>query len=645
MGTSHATRGLLLIVLAVVALAAAPASGARPGSVERFSFGTPRGQYVPGEVIVGFRAHASRADVARVHGRVPARVAQRFTGLRMQLLKLERGTSVQEAIRRYQQDPAVAFAEPNYIRHVNANLFTDLWGVNNTGQLHPVANSVDLHAEADHAGTNDTDIDAPEAWATPQQGNGTIVAVIDTGVDITHPDLVNQIWENPGESPNAEPSCAPNCDTDGVDTDDNGFVDDVHGYDFAEDDGDTLLDTNPHFPGFEHGTHVAGIIAGDNDNDGIVGVCPGCKIMVLKIARDSDGLLLESAELAALAYAKSMGVVKIANMSFGGPDWLNAEREAIRTSGLLAVVSAGNDALDNDMFLAANAVPGAPNPDVFSPSYPASFTLNNILAVGASNDEDRNGYSTECFAVFGSRAECAFTNWGHDSVDLAAPGVDVESSVPGGWETFDGTSMAAPHVAGAAGLVLSQNPTYTVAQLKNALMRSVDKPASLRTIYIPSYVDGKAHAPSGSFSRTTGRVNANTALTVEPSNATPLTDGNINGAKGMSTSSVTGSVAWPADINDVRKKRLSKGHRYRVTLVVPAGEDYDLFVWKPGTKEIWQIPGGTNLGRLAGASVKPFNGADEVVTFKAGSTGAFYFHVSAWLFKSGGYKLTVKRLS
>jgi subtilisin family serine protease len=630
MGTSHATRGLLLIALAVAALAAAPGSGARPGSVERFSFGQPRGQYVPGEVIVGFRAHASRADVARVHGRVPARVAQRFTGLRMQLLKLKRGVSVQEAIRRYQQDPAVAFAEPNYIRHVNANLFTHLWGLNNTGQTHPVADS-DLDGfESTGSGTPDADIDALEARLA-QPGDGKVVAVIDTGVDITHPDLATQLWTNPVDST-----------VNGVDEDHNGLTDDIHGYDFAEDDGDTLLDTNPHFLGFDHGTHVAGIIAGDNDNDGIVGVCPGCKIMVLKIARDSDGLLLESAELAAINYAK-LNHVKIANMSFGGPDWLNAEREAIRTSGLLAVVSAGNDALDNDMFLEADVV-GGPAADIFSPSYPASFTLPNILAVGASNDEDRNGYSTECFAVFGSRAECAFTSWGHDSVDLAAPGVDVESSVPGGWETFDGTSMAAPHVAGVAGLVLSEHDTYTVAELKNALMHSVDKPASLRTIYIPSYVDGKAHAPSGLFSRTAGRINANDALTAGITNATLLTDGNINGAKGMSTSSVTGSVSWPADINDVRKKRLSKGHRYRVTLVVPATKDYDLFVWKPRTKEIWQIPGG-NLGRLAGASVKPFNGADEVVTFKAGSTGAFYFHVSAWLFKSGSYKLTVKRLS
>jgi subtilisin family serine protease len=538
---------------------------------------------------------------------------------------------VQEAIRRYQQDPAVAFAEPNYLRSVHADLFADLWGLNNTGQSHPISDTAQGNSTTSHAGTLDADIDALEAQIT-QPGDGKAVAVIDTGVDVTHPDLATQLWTNPVDST-----------VNGVDEDLNDLTDDVHGWDFAENDNG-LIDTGSHFVNWDHGTHVAGIIAGDDDADGIVGVCPGCKIMVLKIA-DNSGMLPESAELAAIAYAKSMDV-KIANMSFGGPDWLNAEREAIRTSGLLAVVSAGNNALDNDMFLGADVDPNIPGQDAFSPSYPASFNLTNIIAVGASNDEDRNGYSTECFAVFSSRAECAFTNWGHDSVDLAAPGVDVESSVPGGWETFDGTSMSAPHVAGVAGLVLSQNPTYTVAQLKNALMRSVDKPASLRTIYIPSYVDGTntPHAKAGSFSRTAGRINANTALTAGTTNATPLTDGNLNGAKGMSSSSVTGSVSWPADINDVRKRRLFKGHRYRVTLVVPATKDYDLFVWKPGTKEIWQIPGGTNFSRLAGFSVNG-NGADEVVTFKAGSTGTYYFHVSAWLFKSGSYKLTLRKLA
>jgi subtilisin family serine protease len=553
----------------------------------------------------------------------------------MQLLKLRPGTSVQGAIRTYEQDPAIAFAEPNYLRRPEADFFTDLWGLNNTGQLHDVVNDPFIPGNpSDHGGTNNADIDAPEAWGT-QAGNGTVVAVIDTGVDVSHPDLSGQLWQNPGETCI---TCLPT-----VDDDDNGLVDDVNGWDFAEDDN-TLLATPPQFDGYEHGTHVAGTIAGDDDDDGVVGVCPGCKIMVLKIARDSDGQLLDSAEFAALAYAEANGV-KIANMSFGGPDWANAEREAIRTSGLLAVVSAGNDALDNDMFLNADADDDGEF-DTFSPSYPASFDLPNILAVGASNDEDRNAYSTECFEFVGSRAECAFTNWGHDSVDLVAPGVDVKSSVPGGtWETADGTSMAAPHVSGTAGLVLSEHPEYTVAQLKNALMLSVDQPDSLKTIYMPSYVDGVApRAKAGTFSRTGGRINANTALTAGTTNATPASDGNLNGAKAMSRASVTGSVSWPADINDVRKRKLYRGHRYRVTLVVPAGKDYDLFVWKPGTKEIWQIPGGTNLSRLAGLSVHG-NGVDEVATFRARSTGTYYFHVSAWLFKSGSYRLTLKRIS
>jgi subtilisin family serine protease len=624
MRISHATRGLLFSVLALCALAGAAGTAAKPSTVQRAVSAKARGEYVPGQVILGFRRQASRADFARVHGRVPAHVTKRFGNLRMEVVKLGKGVSVQQAIRRYERDPSVAFAEPNYVRHVNADLTNDLWGLNNTGQPHPVANG-----GGTTVGASGADINVPEAWATTKGSAQTVIAVIDTGVDVTHPDLASQLWTNPDDPAN------------GVDDDGNGKVDDVNGWDFANNNA-TLLSPN-HWEGWDHGTHVSGTIAGNDDNDGVVGVCPGCKIMVLKIARDSDGQLVASAEIAALAYAKAHGV-KIANMSFGGAGWTNSEREAIRMSELLAVVSAGNDALDNDMFLNADRDSDGTF-DTFSPLYPASFTLGNVLAVGAMNDHNENGYSTDCYLNFiASKPECAFTNWGHDSVDLAAPGVDIESSVPGSYATYEGTSMAAPHVAGTAGLVLSQHPAYTVAQLKNAIMRSVDKPTNLRTLYIPSYVAGRPLKKTGAFSRTTGRVNANRALTAGTSNATPLTDGNINGAKSLSGSSVTGRVSWPGDINDVKKKKLRKGHVYRITLVVPSGKDYDLYVWKPGTKEIWQIPNGTNFGRLAGASTRPRNGADEVTTFKAGSTGMYYIHVSAWLFKSGSYKLTVKKL-
>jgi subtilisin family serine protease len=622
MRISHATRGLLFVVVSIGVLVGASSTAAKPIAVERAINVKARGEYVPGQVILGFRRQASRADFARVHGRVPARVTQRFGNLRMEVVKLGRGVSVQQAIRRYERDPAVAFAEPNYIRHVNADLTSELWGLNNTGQLHPVSNG-----GGTTIGASGADINAPDAWLTTKGSAQTVIAVIDTGVDVTHADLASQLWTNPLEAAGIP----------GFDDDGNNKVDDINGWDFSgAAPGDNTLISPNHWEGWDHGTHVSGTIAGDDDNDGVVGVCPGCKIMVLKIARDSDGRLVASAEIAALSYAKAHGA-KIANMSFGGPGWTNAEREAIRTSGLLAVVSAGNDALDNDMFLAAD-IGGSSAADVFSPSYPASFTLSNIFAVGAMNDHNENGYSTDCFLnVVPSKAQCAFTDWGHDSVDLAAPGVDVESSVPGGYATHDGTSMAAPHVAGTAGLVLSQHPTYTVAQLKNAVMRSVDKPTNLRTLYIPSYVGGKPLKKTGAFSRTTGRVNAFKALTAGTSNATPLTDGNINGAKSFSGSSVTGAVSWPADINDVKKRKLSKGHFYRITLAVPTGKDYDLYVWKPGTKEIWQ-PNKLARGSAHGGSV------DEVVQFTAGSTGVYYIHVSAWLFKSGSYKLTVKKL-
>jgi subtilisin family serine protease len=482
-------------------------------------------------------------------------------------------------------------------------------------------------------GSSDADIDAAEAWDT-QLGSGTPIAIIDTGADVDHPDLAGQLWTNPGES-------CPGCDTNGLDDDGNGLVDDVHGWDFADDDG-TLLSANA-FVGYDHGTHVAGTAAGALDNTtGVVGVCPGCKIMVLKIARDSDGAMPTSAAIAAVDYAKAHGV-RIANMSYGGPAWSNAERESIRTSGLLAVVAAGNDSLDNDMALGAD-FDGDGSADILSPSYPAAYTLPNILTVGASNDEDKNAYSTECNAVLSSKPKCAFTNWGHDSVDLSAPGVDITSSVPGAaWETWDGTSMAAPHVAGAAGLVLSQNPTFTNADLKNALMNSTDRPTGLDTMYI-AFAPGIT-GPSGTiaigtgntFTRTSGRVNALNALTGSTANATPTTDGNVNGAAGMSKAQVSGSIAWPIDVNDVRKKKLYKGRTYRVTLIVPPGSDSDLYVWKPGTKEIWQF---AKLQR-ASATV---GSADEVVKFKAGSTGVYYLHVMAWVQEDGNYTLKIARV-
>lgn len=620
------------LILATSLLVFAPAaSGAGDSSPTRgfqahLELAKAPAQYVPGQLIVGFRATAERGAMSRAHIRVGARVSRRFPAFRMQLVKLPRGLAVRDAVREYQRDPAVSFAEPNYLRYPTSvptdALFSDLWGLNNTGQLHPVSD-VDGDATATpQSGTTDADIDAPEAWDV-QQGGGPPVAVIDSGFDFSHLDLSTQAWTNPDETP-----------SDGINDDGNLYVDDIHGWDFVNGDNDPTDD-------FGHGTHVAGTIAAALDNTtGVVGVCPGCKIMVLK-AIDSDGAMSTSTEIAALAYAKAKGA-KIANMSFGGPNWSMAEREAIRTSGLLAVVAAGNDSLDNDMALASD-LDGDGLWDIASPSYPAAYTLPNILSVGATNPHDENAYFTECHLTYGvSKPLCAFTNWGHDSVDVSAPGTDITSTVPGGsWNAEDGTSMAAPHAAGVAALVLAQNPLFTVAQLKNAVMRSVDRPALLTRMYFnaaPGLTGVAGTTRTGSFTRTVGRVNALTALTASSANATSLTDGNVDGAKTMSTANVFGTVAWPGDVNDVRKRKLTRGRTYRFTLVVPAGKDYDLYVWKPGAKEVWQPNKFRRGSAHAGA-------ADEVVKFRARSTGVYYIQVSTWLFKSGRYTLKFARLA
>jgi subtilisin family serine protease len=623
--------------MTTVLFVAVPLAAGADRVAERFT-GRPAStsRYVPGEVLIGFRAGSSRAALARAHGRVPARVAARFPGLRLELVKLAPGVAVRSAIRRYERDPAVAFAEPNYLRHLTADpldsLFTQQWDLKNTGQSHAVADVDGDDTANPHMGLAGADIKATDAWPT-EMGSNQVVAVIDTGVDVTHPDLDGQLWTNPLDST-----------VNGVDEDHNNKTDDVHGWHFTQTgNGDANLLPAP-FEGYEHGTHVAGTIAAElNDsgtNDGIVGVCPECKIMVLRIATNSGDLPL-SAEIKALNYAKAEGA-KIANMSLGGPDWSNSEREAIRLSGMLVVVAAGNENLDSDM-----AVDIDGDGRVDSPSYPAAYTLPNVLSVAASNDQDRYGYSTECFELVGLRPPCAFTNWGHDSVDVAAPGTDITSTFPGSdWHTWDGTSMAAPHVAGVAGLVLAKHPSYTPVLVKNAIMNSVDKPTTLHTMFIApisGLTGSNGTARAGAFTRTSGRVNAAAAIDKTTANATPRTDGNIDGAPRMRRARVSGSVAWPADINDVRKRRLFAGHTYRVKLVVPVGKDYDLFVWKPGTKEIWQSVS-QSLARLRAYSAHG-GSVDEVVTFKAKTTGTYYIHVSAWFFKSGKYTLSIRRLS
>jgi subtilisin family serine protease len=326
------------------------------------------------------------------------------------------------------------------------------------------------------------------------------------------------------------------------------------------------------------------------------------------------------------------------NGSYGGPIWSKAERAALKTAGQtsLFVFAAGNNALDNDVWACrGTSIAGC------SPSYPASYTLNSILSVAASNDTDHYGYHSGC----GTPQACVFSNWGRTSVDVAAPGVDIISTRPGdAYFTIDGTSMAAPHVSGAAGLVESANPTHTPVDLKNAIMNSVANPAALDL-----YVGGLGFTTpiEGDFTVTQGRIDVNAALSAPISNATPTTDDVPSGANGIRKSK-QGSLAFPADQNDFYRKRLYKGVKYKVTLTVPGGANFDVVLWRSGVTETWSLTAqcygfAGEPCPIANAGFKTGLGADEAFTFKPGKGGTFYVHVSS-AFDDGNYTVKIVKV-
>jgi subtilisin family serine protease len=271
------------------------------------------------------------------------------------------------------------------------------------------------------------EIQAPTAWDTTN-GAGVVVAVVDSGVDYTHQDLDANIWTNPGEIPG-----------DGLDNDGNGLVDDVRGWDFVGTSYTSPAPDNDPMDAVGHGTHVAGIIAAEGNNMlGVIGVAYGARVMVLR-GLDNGGTGLESTLAPAIMYATDKGA-DVINASWGGLGVSTVLQNAIdyaHSHGVVFVAAAGNDNVDASLFYPANA--------------PRAIT------VSACN---QNG-STTTFSNFGNR------------VDVAAPGVGILSLAPSnGFATFDGTSMAAPHVSGTVALIISQHPTFTVEQIRQALRTS-----------------------------------------------------------------------------------------------------------------------------------------------------------------------------
>lgn len=630
----------------------AAGSSAAPQGVRKGVLSQP--DFVPGELLVRFRPGISKSIRRGLHARLGATIVRTISRFGVEHVRLPHGQALDHAFQAYASDPSVALVEPNFRRRLlapNDTHFAQLWGHSNSGQTHGLSDCLAIPClpppVISGAGTVDADADVLEAHESLGQlgSSGVVIGVLDSGLDISHPDLDNSLWVNAAESTGVA----------GVDDDLNGYTDDVNGCNFSSRNCSVLLDppTPPFYPE-SHGTHVAGIVAAErNNSEGVVGVCPGCRIAALKFDLDAAG------ELAAYEYAIRMGF-RVVNASFGGPGFSMIERNAIKAlgnAGILLVASAGNEALDNDMFLGAD-VDGDFVPDVFSPNYPASYSLDNIISVGASTDTDENGYFRVCASNGGSKQDCAFTNFGHDSVDVSAPGVDILSTTPVGsgvgaeggnyeadpnYANFDGTSMAAPFVAGLAGLVWSQNPGDSHLAVKARILNSSDRPSSLQTMFSANLA-AEGFPRNGLFTATAGRVEADAALTGSV-NLSPKSDGNVVGARSMSRSFKKGMVAYPSDVNDVYKKTLKKG-RYALLLVVPKGKDFDLYVWRPGTTEIWQYEAacfdGPGTCKELRHSFKG-KGKDEQVTFRVKNKKKYYFQVNSY-FSSGKYRLVIRML-
>ena len=348
------------------------------------------------------------------------------------ILSVDGRKALKAVLQQLNDFPSVLYAEPDFIYHKNIQpndeSFKQLWGLDNQGQ---------------EGGTNDADIDAPEAWDTATRSS-SIVGIIDTGVDYSHEDLAANIWVNPSEIPD-----------DGIDNDGNGYIDDIHGIDCVNNDSDPMDDES-------HGTHVAGTIgAVGNNGIGVTGVNWNAKIMALKFL-DASGFGDTIDAIECLAYAVKMrnefGVdIRITNNSWGGGGFSQSMKDAIQASAnsnMLFIAAAGNAALNTDD----------------DAHYPSNYDIDNIISIAATNRFD---------------TLASFSNFGATTVDMSAPGEDILSTIPGNqYELFSGTSMAAPHVSGVAALLWSDKPFLTPLEIKYKLMDQGDHIEALEGITV-----------------------------------------------------------------------------------------------------------------------------------------------------------------
>lgn len=351
-------------------------------------------------------------------------------------LETNKGLS-DKAFAAFASNPDIEYVEPNYIITLDSvkageeaptpkdPSFRKQWGMKNDGKNGSIFSS----------GVAGEDINALRAWSLTKGSNEVRIAVIDTGVDYTHPDLKNNIMVNAAELNG----------TKGVDDDANGYVDDIYGYDFAGKDADPQ-------DGHGHGTHCAGNIGASHDGAGIAGVMGNVKMLPIKFLSDSgSGETIDA--IASIDYAIKRGVHVMSN-SWGGGEREQSLEDAIKAAeaaGITFVAAAGNESSNNDS----------------TDSFPANYQVSNVISVGSMTS---------------SGTKSSFSNYGIKAVHVMAPGSSILSTYKrGGYTTMSGTSMATPMVAGIVGLLLSQEPNLTPAQIKERLVSTSVKSSKLQS--------------------------------------------------------------------------------------------------------------------------------------------------------------------
>ena len=394
------------------------------------------------ELVVGYVPGTTPAERERARGRAAAALAERVVAAasdrtEVELVRLPQGKARDRAVAELLGDPAVAYAEPNWTMSHQAvatdpiftgNRTQDLWGMYG-----------DASSPANQYGSQ-----AAEAWAAGRTGSaGVYVGVIDEGIQLDHPDLAGQVWTNPSDR------------VDGIDNDRNGYVDDVNGWDF-DGNNNTIYDGGTRGAVDDHGTHVSGTIgAKANNGQGVVGVNWNVTLISGKFLGRRGGSLANAVK--AVDYFTDLktrhGLPIVAtNNSWGGGGFSQTLLDAIRRASnadILFVAAAGNSGTDNDA----------------TASYPSGYDVANVIAVAAI---DRNG------------ALASFSQYGATSVDLGAPGVGVWSTTAfNTYSSYNGTSMATPHVTGAAALYASTLPGSSAATIKAAILAAAVPTPSL----------------------------------------------------------------------------------------------------------------------------------------------------------------------